>query len=84
VRTTSDTTTNVTIPVTSGRPTYPSAGTVVRNMRVVMTSEGTTTTSTRREVLTYNGTDTATLVITTDGTTKNCTVPLPRGRPSCS
>jgi hypothetical protein len=35
-------------------------------------------------VVTYDGTATAKVVITRDGTTRNCTVALPRGRPSCS
>ena len=42
------------------------------------------TTKERREVVTYNGTATASLVITQDGTTKTCTLPLPHGKPSCS
>ena len=78
-----DTTTGLTIPVTSGTPTYPSAGKVIRAMNVTMTSAGTTTTSSRREVITYNGTATATSVITQDGTTKTCSLPLPFGRPVC-
>jgi len=43
----------------------------------------TPTTHSRREVITYNGTATATIVITQDGTTKTCSLPLPRGMPSC-
>ncbi len=74
----------LTIPVQDGRPTYPTAGTVVRSMRVTVTYAGQAArTSTRREVVTYNGTSTATLVITQDGTTKTCTLPLPHGRPTC-
>ena len=83
VRTMGDTTSGLTIPVVSGRPTYPSAGTVVRSMKVVMTVDGTARTSLRREVITYNGSATATLVITHDGTTKTCSLPLPVGRPTC-
>lgn len=83
-RTLGDTTSGLTIPIANGRPTYPAAGTVVRSMKVVMTVDGTSRTSLRREVITYNGTATATLVITHDGTTKTCTLPLPMGRPSCS
>ena len=79
-----DTTTGVIIPLTAGRPTYPTAGTVVRHMKVTMTVAGATTTKERREVVTYNGTATATLTITQDGTTKTCTLPLPHGKPSCS
>jgi hypothetical protein len=80
-----DTTSGIIIPITSGRPTYPTAGTVIRSMKVTLTYTGKTpTTSARREVVTYDGTATAKLAITQDGTTKNCTVSLPRGRPSCS
>ena len=83
-RTIGDTTSGLKIPVSTGAPTYPSAGTVIRPMTVVVTYTGKTpTTSSRREVVTYNGTATATLVITHDGTTKTCTLPLPHGRPSC-
>lgn len=82
-RTVGDTTTGLTIPVENGRPTYPTAGSVVRSMRVVMTVDGEARTSTRREVITYNGTATASLVITHDGNVKTCTLPLPMGRPVC-
>ena len=82
-RTMGDTTTGLKIPIENGRPTYPSAGSVTRSMKVIMTSGGTTTTSTRREVITYDGTATATMVITQDGTSKTCTLPLPFGRPTC-
>ncbi len=80
-----DTTRGLVIPITDGRPTYPTAGTVIREMNVTVTVTGqAATTHSRREVITYNGTDTATIVITQDGTTKTCTLALPRGRPSCS
>jgi hypothetical protein len=79
-----DTTTNLVIPnATTGFP-YPTAGTVVRSMRVTVTS-GTEApvTSTRREVVTYDGSATARVVITQDGETRTCTMPLPRGRLTC-
>ncbi|MGH9422118.1 MAG: hypothetical protein ACRD3J_19230 [Thermoanaerobaculia bacterium] len=80
-----DTTKGVVIPVSAGKPTYPTAGTVIREMTATITlAGGTPTTKTRREVLTYDGSATATLVITTDGTTKTCKLPLPRGVPACS
>ena len=80
-----DTTSGLVIPVVSGKPTYPTAGRVVRQMKATVTlAGGSPTTRERREVITYNGSDTATLVITTDGTTKTCTIPLPRGVPTCS
>lgn len=84
VRTASDTTKSLVIPVSATTPTYPTAGTVIRRMKVVMTIDGTSSTKERREVLTYDGTTTAKLQITEGSTTKSCTVALPRGRPSCS
>ena len=80
-----DTTTGLIIPIVSGRPTYPTAGKVVRQMKATVTLQGgSPTTRERREVITYDGSAAATLVITTDGTTKTCKLPLPRGIPSCS
>ena len=63
---------------------YPTAGTVIRSMTATLTRGSSARTSTRREVLTYNGSATATIVITENGSTRNCTVSLPRGRPTCS
>ena len=40
--------------------------------------------STRREVITYDGSNTAKIVITHDTKTKNCTLPLPHGHLTCS
>ena len=85
IRLVGDTTTGLVIPIVSGKPTYPTAGKVVRQMKATLTlASGSPTTRERREVITYDGSDTATLVITTDGTTKTCKLPLPRGTPSCS
>jgi hypothetical protein len=87
VRVMGDTINNVRIPVSSSAtaPAYPTSGTVVRSMSVTLTYTGQTpTTSTRREVVTYNGTATATVVITRDGVTQNCTLPLPHGRLTCT
>jgi hypothetical protein len=83
VRTSADTTTGLVIPTAASGPSYPSAGRVVRAMVVTMTVDGSTTTRNRREVVTYDGSATAKVTITEDGTTKNCTMPLPRGRPTC-
>lgn len=81
-----DTITGVVIPVPTAavqRP-YPTAGSVVRAMSVTVTlSGGSPTTSTRREAITYDGSDTAKVVITHDGTTQNCKLPLPHGRLVC-
>ena len=80
-----DTTSGLVIPVVSGMPTYPTAGTVIRSMKVTVTiAGGTPTTKQRREVITYDGSATAKIVITQDGTTKTCSLPLPRGIPTCS
>ena len=81
-----DTITGVVIPVAAGTiwHTYPTAGRVARSMSVTVTlAGGSPATSTRREVITYDGSDTAKVVITHDGTTQNCTLPLPRGRLAC-
>lgn len=79
-----DTTSGLVIPVVEGKPTYPTAGTVIRSMHATFTVGGATTTHDRREVVTYNGSATASITITQDGTTKTCTLPLPHGRPDCS
>jgi hypothetical protein len=85
VRTVGDSTRALVIPVADGKPSYPTSGTVIRAMTVTVTYAGQSpTTRSRREVVTYNGTDTASLVITEDGTTKTCTVPLPHGHPTCN
>jgi len=79
-----DTTSGLVIPIVSGRPTYPTAGTVIRSMTATVAIQGQTpTTKSRREVITYDGSATATIVITQDGTTKTCSLPLPRGMPTC-
>ena len=80
-----DTTSGVIVPIVSGRPTYPTGGSVIRSMRTTLTYTGKTpTTASRREVVTYDGTATAKLVITQNGVTKNCTIALPHGHPACS
>jgi hypothetical protein len=79
-----DTTTAVVIPVSTTGPSYPTAGTIVRAMRVTVARNGQTPqSSSRREVITYDGSATASVVITQDGQTSNCTLPLPRGRLVC-
>jgi hypothetical protein len=82
-----DTITGVVIPVGTAalaHPPYPSAGTIIRSMTVTVTVSGQSpATSTRREVITYDGSATAKVVITHDGTTQNCTLPLPFGHLAC-
>jgi hypothetical protein len=83
IRTVNDTTKGIIIPIADGRPTYPTAGRVSRNMASSITVAGATTNHSRSEVVTYDGSATATVVITQDGTSKNCTMALPRGRLVC-
>lgn len=80
----SDAVKNVVVPVTNGAVSYPTAGSVERTMSVTVTEEGKApVTLARSEVLTYDGSATAKLVITVNGTTKTCSLPLPHGRPTC-
>ena len=72
-----DTATGVVIPIQNGRPTYPTAGTIVRSMQATVTLDGQTPTmSSRREVITFDGTSTAQITVTQDGTTKTGTLSL--------
>jgi hypothetical protein len=84
LRTAGDTITGLVIPIQDSKPTFPTAGTIIRSMQAVVTVTGQTpSTSSRREVITYDGSATAKVVITQDGVTKNCTKPLPHGPLSC-
>jgi len=84
IRTAADTTTGIVVPVSDTGRTYPIAGTIVRTMTASITRAGAAAqTSSHREVITYNGSATANLVITQDGVTRTCTLPLPFGRPTC-
>jgi hypothetical protein len=87
-RTVGDTARGVIVPVRAAGDTartYPTAGTVVRAMSATLTYAGqAATTVTRREVVTYDGSATARVTITENGTTRNCTRALPRGRLTCS
>jgi hypothetical protein len=86
-RTTGDTVTAVVIPAatTTNEHPYPTAGTVIRAMAATVTITGQSpTSSSRREVVTYDGSATAKVVITHDGTTQNCTMPLPHGKLTCT
>lgn len=85
-RTVGDTTSGLVIPVASSStgPAYPTAGTTIRSIQASLQYEGeSAVTLTRREVVTYDGSATAQVTITENGTTKSCTRPLPRGRLSC-
>ena len=69
-RTIADTTQGLVTPVVSGKPSYPTAGVVIRTMSATRTVN--------------DGSATAKLVITENGKTRNCTLPLPHGKPACS
>jgi hypothetical protein len=86
-RTVGDTTTGLVIPVssTATTPAYPTAGTTIRSIQASLQyANEAAVTLTRREVVTYDGSATAKVTITENGTTKSCTKPLPRGPLSCS
>ncbi|HYW32894.1 MAG TPA: hypothetical protein VE869_15445 [Gemmatimonas sp.] len=84
VRETSDQTDGVVIPANVPGKTYPTAGTVRRTMKLTLTLAGGAPVVTQRsEVVTYTGDTSAAVVITVNGTTKTCSLPLPRGRLSC-
>ena len=77
MRTAGDTATGVVIPLQDGRPTFPTAGTIVRSMQATVTLDGQTpTTSSRREVITFDGSSTAKITVTQDGVTKTGTLSL--------
>lgn len=79
-----DTVTGLVIPLQDGHPTFPTAGTIIREMTATIAMSGKSpATSSRREVITYDGSSTAKVVITKNGKTKNCTMPLPFGRLQC-
>ena len=84
-RTIADTTTGLVIPLQNGHSTYPTAGRVARWIEATVTPSGKSpVSSTRSEVITYDGSANAKVVITRDGTSKTCTMPLPRGRLACN
>ncbi len=85
VRVIGDTIQGVVLPVTSDSVSYPAAGTIIRSMQVRITYQGQSpTASSRREVVTFDGSNTASVVITTDGQTQNCTLALQGRQLSCS
>jgi hypothetical protein len=80
-----DTTTGIVIPIATGTRSYPTAGTTIRSITATLAYAGASPVSlTRREVVTYDGSATAKVEITQNGTTKSCTRPLPRGPLTCS
>lgn len=85
VRSVGDTIAGLVIPVpVMGMPDYPIAGKTIRAAGESLTvGTGTPTTESRREVVTYDGSDTARVVITQNGAMTTCTQMLPHGRLSC-
>jgi hypothetical protein len=87
VRIIGDTIQDVVVPAAadSSATSYPTAGRIIRSMQVNATYTGQSpTASSRREVISFDGSNIATVVVTQDGTTQNCTLPLPHGRLTCS
>jgi hypothetical protein len=79
-----DTTSNLVIPIRDGHPTLPSAGTVIRSMKVTIAKEGKEPrTKFRREKITFDGTNVIKIEITQDDVTKNCTLTVPEKKISC-
>jgi hypothetical protein len=86
-RTASDAVKDVVIPVptSANRFPYPTGGSITRSMSSTVQITGqSATSSSRSETITYDGSATAKVVITQDGVTQNCTLPLPHGRLTCS
>jgi hypothetical protein len=85
-RTIADTTAGVVVPVpTTASAAWPTSGSVIRNMTATLRYTGRDAVSlTRREVVTYDGTATAKVTITENGTTRSCTRALPRGPLTCA
>lgn len=80
-----DTVKGLVIPLQDNHPTFPTAGTITRIMQATLTlGTNAPVSRSRTEVVTFDGSSTAKVVITKNGTTKNCTLPLPFGRLKCS
>ena len=81
-----DTTKAVVIPVVDGKLAVPASGTVIRAMQVTVSRPGKSpTTSSRREVVTFDGSGNAKVTVTKDGETTSCTIALAhrKGPPRC-
>jgi hypothetical protein len=85
VRTLGDTLQGIVVPVDSaGHPTWPTAGTIIRSMEVSVTyADQSPISASRREVVTFNGSSSATVVISEHGSTRTCSL-VPHGALSCS
>lgn len=79
-----DTVEDLVVPVRQGRR-FPTSGTIVRTVEVTITYTGQAPkTTTRRETVTFTGSNSATVEITQAGSTWTCSLVLPRGPLSCS
>jgi hypothetical protein len=79
-----DTVEDLVVPVHRGRR-FPTSGTIVRTVEVTITYTGQAPkTFSRREVVTFTGSNSATVEITQDGSTRTCSLVLPHGSLSCS
>lgn len=64
---------------------FPTAGSISRSISTTVQITGQSAkSSSRSEVITYDGSNKAKVVITQNDTTQNCTLPLPHGRLTCS
>lgn len=73
-----DSTRSLVIPIVEGRPTIPTSGVVIRNMKVTITkADEDPRSKSRREQITFDGTNVVQIEITQDGVTKSCTLTLP-------
>lgn len=78
-----DETKNLVIPNGTGAQSFPKSGTVTRSMTVTVKIDDKTTTKSRSETITYDGTSTAKIEINDNGAKKVCTMTLPRSKPVC-
>jgi hypothetical protein len=84
-RTVGDTSSGIIVPIVTGSTSYPTAGSVIRSIQATLKYATEDAVSlVRREVVTYDGSATAKVTITENGTTKSCTRALPRGALVCS
>jgi hypothetical protein len=79
-----DTMEHLVLPASHGRR-FPISGKLVRSVEVTVTYTGQASrTFSRREVVIFTGSNTATVEITEDGSTRTCRLVLPPGPPTCS
>lgn len=84
LRLATDSTRGLVIPLQENHPTIPSAGKIIRTMFVSITKDSTTRSKSRREEITFDGSNVVSVIITQDGETKNCTITLPSRKLVCA